>query len=377
MGKKTNPTVIGGFVVTALVLAVAGVLVFGSGKFFTTTKRFVMFFEGSVKGLNIGAPVVFRGVKIGAVSDIQLYFNPKDNKFQIPVFVEIEPDRIHLVSGAATETLQGRAPELFREGLRAQLEMQSIVTGQLMIDVDFHPGAPLNMVGAIKGVDEFPTIPTAIQQLQAKLQSLPLGEIIQSVSGSLEGIDRMLNSEQAKEGFSALTETLKETQNLMTKLDARVDPLADSIEGTMKDARSLLQNVDSQVAPLAEGLEGTLGDTRKLLRSTDERLGQVTGSTQDTMRDAQKLVRDVDVRMNSLLEGVGGTKEALDATLRQATTTLATLQEMTADDSPLRFETTNALRDLAAAARSIRFLADFLEKHPDALLRGKGEAGGK
>ena len=111
MSKQANKTVIGGFVVGAVALAVVGIIIFGSGRFFSKIRRDVLYFEGSVKGLNIGAPVVFRGVKIGTVTDIRLIYNPKSVSVQIPVFIETDPDKFSIVE-------KGR--RYFRTGITAK-----------------------------------------------------------------------------------------------------------------------------------------------------------------------------------------------------------------------------------------------------------------
>ncbi len=136
MSKPANKTVIGIFVVVALVLVVGAVLILGSGKFFKNYPKFVMYFQGSVKGLAVGAPVNFRGVKIGTVTNIKMLLNPKDLSMIIPVYIEIEPDTIQTMEGSPSlETIvkeSGKAqlmPDMIKRGLRAQLEMQSIVTG--------------------------------------------------------------------------------------------------------------------------------------------------------------------------------------------------------------------------------------------------------
>ena len=97
MSKKANPALIGGFVVGAAVLAVAGIAFFGGGKLFAEQLTFVSYFEGSLKGLQVGAPVTFRGVRIGAVSDIVVRYNSDDQSVRIVVYFQIERDRIHTV----------------------------------------------------------------------------------------------------------------------------------------------------------------------------------------------------------------------------------------------------------------------------------------
>ena len=138
MSKKANPTLIGVFVVGALVLAVAGVLVFGRGNLFSEKRRYVLFFDESIKGLTVGAPVMFRGVPIGSVTGIKLCFDSQDMSMATPVFIETEPDRIQRIGERplASRILEKRRQKeimdrLIQKGLRAQLQTESLVTGRL------------------------------------------------------------------------------------------------------------------------------------------------------------------------------------------------------------------------------------------------------
>ncbi len=140
MSAKANKSLIGAFVLGATALAVAGVVIFGSGRFFRKPHMFVMYFPGSVKGLNVGAPVMFRGVKVGQVTDMKVNFYGKELNILIPVYIELDPRTDVLVSGDVPKGQYLKA--LIKKGLRAQLQMQSFITGQLLIDLDFHPGKP-------------------------------------------------------------------------------------------------------------------------------------------------------------------------------------------------------------------------------------------
>ena len=146
MSKQANKMAIGMFVVGAVVLAVAAIIVFGSGKFFVKTDFYVVYLPGSVKGLRIGAPVMFRGVKIGEVTQIRLYSVDKGMSIEIPVIFKVDPDQIHDV-GSVVETDEASEEqfldEMIKMGLRAKMDMQSFVTGQKMINIDFFPAAQL------------------------------------------------------------------------------------------------------------------------------------------------------------------------------------------------------------------------------------------
>jgi len=139
--KEANPAVIGGFIIGAVVLAVAGVVALGSGKLFTETIQCVMYFEGAIQGLHVGAPVNFRGVKVGSVSNIKMQFDRKNLAVRIPVIVEFPKG-----AGGTMELLHTdpRAPQnalaaLVERGLQAQLQTESLVTGQLFVQLDIPP----------------------------------------------------------------------------------------------------------------------------------------------------------------------------------------------------------------------------------------------
>ncbi|MBV8915632.1 MAG: MCE family protein, partial [Acetobacteraceae bacterium] len=182
-----RPAIVGGFVLGALALAAAAVILFGGSRLFATTSRAVTFFEGSVAGLDVGAPVTFRGVRLGSVVRVALAFDPATRIARIPVTIEIEPDRI---------TWEGARPgtadysRLVAAGLRAQLASQSFVTGQLRVDLDFRPDTPIRMVGDT-GLPEIPAIPSELEQLRSKLTELPLRDLVDAAQRALNSVDRL------------------------------------------------------------------------------------------------------------------------------------------------------------------------------------------
>ena len=143
MSKKANKTLIGVFVVAAIAMLVAAVLVFGSGKFFREKDEFIAFFEGSVKGLRVGAPVMFRGVSIGEVTDITLVYHTDDLSFEIPVRITLYPEKMIGMGIELTGEAEDRAWfQLLEQGLRAELQMQSLVTGATICRIRFSSGQP-------------------------------------------------------------------------------------------------------------------------------------------------------------------------------------------------------------------------------------------
>lgn len=323
MGKKTNKTAIGIFVTGAIALLVIAVLIFGSGRFFKKTYRYVMFFEGSVKGLSVGAPVIFKGVKVGSVTGIDVVLDPKTHTLYIPVFIELEPEKI---KGAARFQ---RDPKAIRDaidrGLRAQLQMESFVTGQLMVDLDFFPDKPAQFVGLVEGTQEIPTVKTPLEELSKTLRELPLKEIVTKLEKAIEGIQKIVNAPETRESIDSLNKTLKETGQLVHHINNKIDPLADSITETSEAARDALVQAKSSMSAIE-------GNARELM-----------ATAKNTLKSAEQ-------------------------TLNQAGDTLGTFSE----DSRLVYGLNRTLRELSAASRSIKNLSEYLERHPEALLKGRG-----
>jgi paraquat-inducible protein B len=328
MKKQINPTRIGVFVVGAIVLAVAAVIVFGSGRFFTQKETYISFFEGSVFGLNQGASVNCRGVKIGSVTDIKLISDPGEVKIYIAVLYEIEPKTFHVRGGKpAFDLPHDRIDQLIKYGLRVTLEQQSFLTRQMMLVIDFHPDTEVTLAGIETRYPEIPTIKSGMQELMEGLKKLPLQEIANSIRDALKGIEEVVRSPDVTDSLKALKGTMQAAENLVRKLDRQIDPVMANLNGTLGDARTLLQDVDAKVDPLASGMEETL--------------------------------------------------EAARLAIVEAEETIESLQGAAGEDSALVHELTSTLAELSAASRSIRILAETLESQPESLLRGKGSSGGK
>jgi paraquat-inducible protein B len=359
MSKPVNKTMIGLFVVGAIALLVVAIGVLGSGKLFKVSVPYVMVFEGSVKGLNVGSPVVFRGVKIGSVSSIRMRADYATKAMTILVYSDFDPSQIEVVNmdeATAKEIIRkdryANMRELIGRGLRAQLEMQSIVTGQLQIALDFYPDKPAVYTGVVKTVQEIPTIPTPLQQLTKKLESLPIEEIFNKVNLAMDGIAKLVQSPEIKESVANLNIALKDVQSLVRNVDAQIKPLSAGLSETIRDTQKLVKNADSQVASLGTNLNEAIGDGRKLIRNVD-------GS-----------VESIKVKLD-------GTLSTATLALKQGEQLIQELTSSAREDSTLMYRLTETLREVEKAARSLSTLTDYLERHPEALLGGKGDGGGK
>jgi len=266
-----------------------------SEKVYKHKGRFLLHFDGSVRGLSEGAPVEFRGIKVGEVIDIRLEYHEKELEIRIPVVIEVEPERIQYV-GELTMERGKRIEKLVEKGLRAQLKTGNLLTGQLLVDLDFHPDAPEAYVDFGARYPEVPTVPTPLEEITVsaarivdKIDKLPLEQIGNDLRDTVRGTSRLVNSPELRQSLEALKETLEQTQQLAG-------------------------NLNTEVA------------------------------------------------------------SNINAALEQLQKTLAAAESVVSQDSALQYELRRTLEEVRAAARAARSMADYMDRHPEAFIRGKGSS---
>jgi len=338
MAKKSNPKIIGAFVLGAIVLALAGAVAFGGTKFLQTKQEAVLYFEGSMGGLAVGAPVNFRGVQIGNVVSININYNIDEQTLKIPVVIQIFPDMLHVVAGKRDVN---NLKILVDRGLRAQLVVQSLVTGQASVEFDFHPDTPIRLVGGMTGLPEMPTIPSSMDEMQAnisavlgKLSKMPIEEISAQVSGAILNLQQMLT-----------------------------------------DADTMIKGVHKQIEPTLANLESTSEQAQELMTSANERIqmkeGEPLQTLNNTLKDYGQLADQLQSKTNVLSGDLETTLKTLNAALTSVDDVVTLLERDVAKNPALLSQTTDTLREFKAMASSIRALADYLQRNPNALITGK------
>ncbi|MBN2061667.1 MAG: MCE family protein [Deltaproteobacteria bacterium] len=279
-------------------------------KAFTKKANFILFFDGSVRGLNVGAPVEFKGIKVGTVKDIRLEFDSQDSTFRIPVLIEIEPERIierGMSENTSTfQTLQG----LVERGLRAQLRTGNLLTGQLFVDLDMHPKTEIRLAHLDTPYPELPTIPASMEQITSS---------VHSILSKLENIDLEQIGSELLETFQGANRFAKSASELVDKPE---------VQGSVEDFKASLQSL------------------RSILSRLDRRVEPITVSLEDAI-----------VKARNALENVQGTMTLMNQVLRY--------------DSPFQYKFIELADELSEMARSIRILVDLLERNPNSLIFGK------
>ncbi len=330
MSQKASPTAIGAFVLGAVALIITGLLTFGSGKFLKDIQTYVLTFRGNTKGLSIGAPASFRGVKIGEVSHIQLLSDISTDEVFVEVLVGIDESAFREVqSQPGVDIAAGR--DILKHlidnlGLRAKLEPLSFVTGQLFIQFDYFPETEAKLYGFNTEYPELPTLPSTIEELQnvaraivERLMDLPMRDLVQKLASTADAINSFVTQQSVKDTPEVLHQALVNLRDLTGKLNERVAPLADSLtqtsqeaSATLADARQIMRDDRGEIVRLAESVEGAASEARDVLNKTGNLVSAV-----DTV-------------------AIG-----------------------------------RLVQELSRAAISIRVFADYLERHPEALIRGK------
>lgn len=327
MSKKSNPTLIGAFIIGAVVLIVVSVVLIGGGKIFSSKTAYITYFDASLQGLRIGANVTFRGVRIGQVRELYVRFDPDTLEFDSPVILELEDGAVRTVAGKTSS--QEDVDELFNllieKGLRAQMQMESFVTGQLLIDLDYYPNSEVMLRDTTGEHLEIPTIQNEfeaviedVQKFVAKLKDYPINKMLEDLSKSAQGMELLINSPELKETLTGINKLVNstDTQQLTSSLQNSIKHL----NTTITSVQQLANNIDNNIDPLANDISQAL-------------------------QDIQSTSQEVRVTFKELHDKIS------DETIRQ--------------------EISLAVREIIDATRSFRILVELLERHPESLLQGK------
>ncbi|MCP4021659.1 MAG: MCE family protein [Desulfobacteraceae bacterium] len=348
MAKPVSKTVVGGFVVLAIIMLIAGVVLFGSGSFFKKTEKFILFFENSVKGLKVGSPVVWNGVKVGSVDSIVLDVDTQKKNINAPVVVVLDD---------ASITYRGKPSKVgvndwIKQGLRARMAPESLVTGQMMIELVFLPQTPVRLINTYNEYPEIPTVPSTMDQIGKQLMGLPLAEITEKLLAITDKLDRFLASPETKkiiENFSVASERLP---RLLSDTHSQMNQLSEKLLITVEKVNKEIDNV-------AAGIARVETDTRTAIKD-------ISDSATSLMEGANGHVQAIGPKVIQALDSA-------HIALTQAQDTLASADGFIGKNSNTRIKLNRTLDEISVASRSLSSFLDYLERHPEAMLQGKGD----
>ncbi len=325
MSKKANPTLIGTFVLIALAVAIAAIMVLGRFSFRDNALHCVAFFSGSMHGLDVGAPVAFRGVTIGKVSGIQLDYDQTKNTVVIPVFMELQQNAY--TETGSPDQIRENIQQLIAQGLRAQMRASSLLTGKQYVELFLNPGSEPILHGAPSGILEIPTVASGLDKITEKLEKLPLEDILNKVASSLDTLNEIIGSEQTGAAVQSLGTSLQRMESILDTVNRHLPELLDEVNRTVADAAATMKEA------------------------------------RDTLTDARQELRPLSADLQKMLLNLHKNSEGLNRTL-------VNLEKMSAGDSAFNYQLQNTLQEVAGAAASLRELSEYLRQNPNALVFG-------
>jgi len=316
MSAKPHTVAIGAFVIGAILIALVTLLfLLGSG--FGKKETVVMVFDGSVKGLNVGAPMTLRGVQVGQVTGIELILDSTKASVIMMVEADLNAKNIRREGPANANLIE----ELITRGLRAQLNTQSLLTGLLFIELDFHPNTPLTLADIDSPYIQLPTIPTNLQRIAQKLEDIDVSKLTSDLESISNGINTLVSSEEFQSLPANLTGTLDEMRDLSSRLNEQIASTGPKLDTVLDKTAVTVANANTELPKLVTLIEGNLKVLNEAIAAFEQGMREVEG--------------------------------------------------LASPDSPTLYQLNNALQEVSRAGRSLQSLANTLEQQPEALIRGK------
>jgi len=318
MSRTANPVAVGGFVIGTILLAALLAIFFSGGNWWSSRERFVLIYDTSIKGLNVGAPVTIKGVKIGEVTDIKAHMYSNSLEVLNSVVIEIDPSALEREGDTSGEEL---IDELVKRGLRAQLRLQSLLTALLYVDVDFHPEKPAQYKEVKTRYKQLPTIPTDLEQLTRDLEAIDINKLGENFQQIVTGINQLIN-------------------------DRALQHLGQDVGDTLAAVRDAANQLNKQ-----SELFGT-------------RVAPVLANGDQTLQELNRTLPHLTATLESTLVSLQQTAESLQKTAANTT-------YLTSEDSPLIYRIDRAANSVNSAAEQVHRLTEALERQPESLIYGK------
>jgi len=336
MSKKANPTLVGMFVIVGIVLAVATVLLLGSGKLFTTKIHYVLYFNESVNGLQKGAPVKFKGVTIGAVDEILLHYDKSKTEIRIPVVIHLNANQILDNLAVPTQAGQQAAYVDLVNHLIGKLETDSFVTGRLYIGLRYDQASDSERIPGPRALDHYPEIPAEPSSFKA-------------FTDQLSNIDVAGISEKANKLLDQVNTSLEEIE---------FDELNQEVLETIKTVRTKISQADIE----------------KSLKSFNDTMAAATGALTSLEKTSDKirgLSGTAEAEIKPLMAGINEATAETVTALKSIEETASELRELVTARSPAYRKVLKTMDELNLLTRSIRELSDKINRNPKMFLTGK------
>jgi len=316
--SKNTSFAIGAFIVGAIVLTFVALLFFSGGKFFSEKEKVIMYFEGSVQGLQVGAPVKLKGVELGQITDIQINFQSDNKTIVNAVTADLVMKR---VNSRGTRITNEFFDEAIKNGLRAQLNFQSFLTGLLYVELDFYPDTPAKLYGLQQDYRELPTVATQFEELSKSFAEMDIKGIAKHIDEFATELNNILKSGEIQTAIKNINKAAVSIEKTSSNVNGRVSQLSENIEKTRTEIDKFIAELNKQTPEVAKALNKSLQD--------------------------------------------------LSNSLNQINKTAVSIEGTVSEDAPLINQLNDTLIEISRSAQSFRNLTEAIEQQPESLLRGK------
>ena len=328
MKTKVSPAIVGAFALGAFALAITALLAFGGVNFFSKPQRFVVYFDESIHGLDLGSPVKLRGVRVGRVADLTVRYDELKNHSVVVVTCEFSRNTLTNSQGALINVAErGELQTLIDHGLRAQLGVLGLATGMLFVELDFLNPKEFPADTRTKELKYVvvPAVPSAISEFQASASeilskvrkidfngfSVELKTLLATTRRQVDGLDlkgvstqwqrtgaaveTLARSPELKEAFVNLNATLVDLRTTLAKLDGQVTTTGADVHATLGKAQETLQNFNATALTLRSFINAQQG--------LGEGAGEAFGKLSEAADAVQRLADFLERNPNALLTG--------------------------------------------------------------------------
>ncbi len=332
MAKRVNPTLVGAFVLGAFLLVIAAILLLGGENFFAQKRRFVVYFGDAIKGLTVGSPVTFKGVVVGRVANLKVRYIKETGRTEIPVLIDLDPNKV--VTPNDDDEAARLLHQMIDQGLRAQMNPESLITNQQVVQLDFFPGTPVRLVESKLPYPQIPSLPSSFDQLQASIgmaaQSLP-------------------------DLAASATLALNQISNLLTPAN-------------QQKVAHILDNLDAVTSNLAAH-SADLGKTLVSLQQASEELNHVLKGIDQTLADNRQPLGEVVVKLSKTAESVKTLTDTLNGMLAENRTGLSDFANGSL------YDLAGLISDSRQLVRRANDTLDQLDRDPSRFLFGNNNQG--
>lgn len=332
MNEHAKARSIGIFVSSALLVLVVGVALLSSGSLFKRTDQYVVVFDRSIKGLNIGSTVTAQGVPIGQVVDIQVLYSEQLKKIVLPVYIEVKDIGLKTSHGVSVD-MYTPAHEAIVGNIQARLVPRSLVTGQLMIELEVNQKQVGRTIDITSDVMQLPLLPSQFDEA---------GAAIEDILRNISAVD-----------FAGISDDLKALVNNVSRIleSESISTLTDEVALASRELHTLLESLNAELPQTVAKFHNSM----------------------ESVRTSSERFREFNERGLKILPDAKQALDQLTQTLQQAEQTLTAYEGLVNSDSNLRYQAQQNMQQMEQTLRTMNELLENLQRNPESIIFGKPE----